>query len=142
MCLVQVTKLYYSVIGNLGRFLKSYDNFVFGARHFFASFLWWKNVHILIFGIKNFFTVSKGLPMIWLKIWNMSQIIGFEIFKKKFFYLFQISKCTHFSTSKMMRKNVLHQKWSHSSSLNSTPSIWYTLYNSAIIWLLKCSTMM
>ena len=35
----------------LGDILKSYYGFVFGIRHFPPSFLWRKNVYILIFGI-------------------------------------------------------------------------------------------
>ena len=41
--------------------LKSYCGFIFGARHFSLSFLWWKNWYILIFGIN----------MIWLNIQNL-----------------------------------------------------------------------
>ena len=95
----------------------------FGVRH----------VYILISGInflffKNF-KCSAPPPMIWLiyqifsriQILKMSKIIRGPFKKVKNKFLFLISKCTHFSTIKMMGENVWHQKRSHSSSLKSTP---------------------
>ena len=87
------------------KFLKSYCGFIFGARHFSPSFLWWKNVYTLIFGIKK---ISLWFGWKFEK-WAKSP---FEIFK---FFLFQIPKCTDFSIIRMMEKNAWHQKWSHSS---------------------------
>ena len=49
-------------------------------------------------------------------------------FTKKIF-LFQISKCIHFSTIRMMWKNAWHHKWRNSSSLKWPQSILNTLYN-------------
>ena len=115
--------------------LKSYCDFIFGGRHFSPSFLWWKNVYILIFGIKKIQKFQRVPPMIWLifEIFSQIQILYNEPnhrgdpLKFSEFFLFQISKCTHFSTMRMMEKNVCHQKWSHSGSLKCLISILNTL---------------
>ena len=44
------------------KFKKFKRGFIFGARHFPPSFLWWKNLYILIFGLKMFSKISKGPP--------------------------------------------------------------------------------
>ena len=88
------------------------------------------NIHFDIWN-KKLFTFSRGSHMIllifqiwiWLKRWKMSQIEP-NFFQK---FLFQISKCTHFSTITMMSENVSHQKQSHSSSLRCPQSILNTL---------------
>ena len=116
--------------------LRGYYGFIFGARHFSPSFLWWKNVYILIFGIKKIQKFQRVPPMIWLifEIFSQIQILYNEPnhrgdpLKFSEFFLFQISKCTHFSTMKMMEKNVCHQKWSHSGSLKCLISILNSLY--------------
>ena len=79
----------------------------------------------LEFFLKNHF--FKG-SAVWLcSFFKFGFGWNFEKWAKSFF-LFQISKCTHFSTIRMMEKNVCHQKWSHSSSLKCRISILNTLY--------------
>ena len=76
----------------MGEILKSYWGFIFGGRHFFPSFLWWKNVYILIFVI-IFFENFKG-SLFWLifqifsqiQIWKVDLIIRVWKSEKKFFF--------------------------------------------------------
>ena len=96
--------------------LKSYRNFVFSARHFPPSFLWWKNVYILIFGIKKKENVLAHFS-------NFQPNHGGGDPSKLLLLLFQISKYTYFSTIKMMGGNVWHQKQNYSSSSKCPRSI-------------------
>ena len=89
------------------KILKRYCGFIFGARHFSPSFLWWKNVYILIFGINK-----KNPPYDLAHLSNLDLAESLKnkpnhrrdplIFKKT---LFQKPKCTHFSTIKMRGKS-------------------------------------
>ena len=133
----------------------SYRVFNMEMRHFKEPLwlhFWWqtffsiiliveKCVHFDIWN-KKIPKLSKGPPMIWLIIQNLDLAENFKNepnhrgdplnFLKNF--LFQISKCTHFSTIRMMEKNVCHQKWSLSSSLKCLISILNTLYILILIY--------